>query len=161
MQWLEIGPYRMHNILVHEGQTVSIGPMVLARFEMEFDFPNRIAYFKPSKRFYLAELRSRSGFGTSRYEGRTFIRGVNPASVAANLDICNGDRLLKINGADADQLSIFKIREMHSQPGVELTLTIERDGETRDVVLQTTNEPDPFPEGVERTAEAPSFDFDN
>ena len=116
---------------------------------------------------------SRIGLGTSRrakdlaypisvreqVSGRDESR--DPAGVAARADIRNGDRLLAINGTNADQLSFFEVRDLLFEPGVELTLTIQRDGETRDVILQTTNEPDPFPEGVERTAEAPSFDFDN
>ena len=152
LEWLEIGPFRVHNVVVYEGKNVSIGLKFLERFESEFDFPNRIAYFKPGKRFFLADPRTRSGFGIRRWEGRTFIIGVDPAGIAAQADIRNGDRLLKINETNTDQLSFFKIREMHSEPGVELSLTIERDGETRDVVLQTTNEPDPFPTGPERTA---------
>ena len=161
LNWMDTGPFRVHNVLVYEGELSAIGPEFLARFNVEFDFPNRIGYFTPSKRFGLPDQRSRTGFATRRISGKTLITGVDPAGVAARADIRNGDRLLAINGTNADQLSFFEVRDLLFEPGVELTLTIQRDGETRDVILQTTNEPDPFPEGVERTAEAPSFDFDN
>jgi PDZ domain len=160
LNWMEIGPFRVHNVLVYEGDSTTIGPAFLARFNVEFDFPNRMAYFTPSKRFGLPDQRLRTGFGTRRFSGKTLINGVDPTGVAARADIRNGDRLLSINGTKLDQMSFFEVRDLLFEPGIELNLTIERDGETRDVVLQTTNEPDPFPVGPERTAEVPSFDFD-
>jgi hypothetical protein len=110
----------------------SIGGDLLSRFTVVFNFPGERLYLKknPSmkKEFYFSlsglTIRAR-GARLRNYE----ISDVRENSLAAKADIRKGDRILSVNGLNADELDLNVINGLlNSKPGKKITLQIQRDG---------------------------------
>ncbi len=145
---ITLGPYQLRNVKVMEGQASVVGLEFLQRFDIELDFPNRRAYFRPGRRAQLPDRWNCAGIWVERVEGRTIVRSVQPRSVAEKCGILKGDLILRVNGISATQVLMAKIRQLRSEPGTELKLSLERDSEVRDVVLKLERQPDPFPNAL-------------
>jgi hypothetical protein len=158
LDWMEIGPYRLHNVHVQQGNLNSLSLDVLSKFNLELDLPNRLAYLQPSRDFRVPFRYSRSGFGTMIDGDKVLIYAISPGGVGDKAGIRDRDEIVSINGINANQLSIFKIRDLHSEPGGKLTLSLRRGQTVQNVVLQLTKEPDPFP--VEDEPAPREFEFD-
>jgi hypothetical protein len=110
----------------------SIGGDLLSRFTVIFNFPGERLYFKKNsslkKEFYFSlsglTIRAR-GARLRNYE----ISDVRENSLAAKADIRKGDRILTVNGINADELDLSVINGLlNSKPGRKITLQIQRDG---------------------------------
>ena len=149
---LELGPYRFTNVSVLEMPVNLLGMRFLSRFDLELDFPNRIARFKPGRRIDIPDRRYRTGFGVARVNGRTFIGETQPDGIGWNAGIRDDDGLISIDDNPIEKLTILKIRDLLCDPGVERKFVVRHDGAEHSVVLKLSNEPDPFPnEPVRRT----------
>ena len=149
---LELGPYRFTNVSVLEMPVNLLGMRFLSRFDLELDFPNRIAQFKPGRRIDIQDRRYRTGFGVARVNGRTFIGETQPDGIGWNAGIRDDDDLISIDDNPIEKLTILKIRDLLCDPGVERKFVVQHDGAEHSVVLKLSNEPDPFPnEPVRRT----------
>jgi len=142
---ITLGPYKLHNIHVSEGNSTLIGLDFFRRFDAELDFPNRLAYFRPSSQLNSPERANCAGMGVGRIDSRTFIIWIWTAGAADQSGIAKGDLIVQVNGVPAAQLPISAIRQLLSEPGQELKLSVERDGVVRDVALKLEMFTDPFP----------------
>ena len=70
--------------------------------------------------------------------GLTIVRFVKPGGVAERAGIRCGDRILTINGIEAQPISIWKIHELLSKPETEseVKLLIDRSGRGEEVESQ-------------------------
>ena len=61
------------------------------------------------------------------------VTSVTPGQPAANAGLQTGDVILKLNGKDVDDANTLRNAVAGTQPGTEVTLTISRNGNQRDV----------------------------
>ena len=143
---LEFGDYRINNVRVCEGTENSVGLNFLSRFDVEFDFPNRTAYFKPGQQVNSPDRWNRAGFGVRRIKGKTIAAITDPAGTAAQKGICDDDEILSVNGIPASKMSLAQIRRLCSEPDADqLTIAFQRDGTETGAVLDLSKEREPFP----------------
>jgi carboxyl-terminal processing protease len=84
-----------------------------------------------------APAMNRAGLGFAKNSPEAFdVVGVRPGSPAALTGIEAGDRIVKVNGEDVEQLAYFDLYNLVTGPrGAQIHLTIEHRGSERDVVL--------------------------
>ena len=69
-----------------------------------------------------------SGLHVLRRKGQTIVDSVDKGSAAANRDIKSGDTITKVGDRNADELSLFELRQLCCQPDTTLHLILEREG---------------------------------
>ncbi len=140
---IELGHFEVRNVRVRSGTQSVIGLGFLERFETEFDFPNRRAYFRPSKRFHLPERHNLSEFAVAIKNEKLTVVGVRGIAKDAGIQI--NDIVTQINGNPASELSISKFRVIQTEPDTELNLTLEHADKPYKVGLKLKRKADPFP----------------
>jgi hypothetical protein len=160
LDFVELGPYRVSNILVEEsGPQKSIGLGFLRRFNVELDFPNGIAYFQTNSHFRDPARRDRSGIVVSASQPVSVLV-VTPESVGDKAGIRANDVVLALDDCNIEQLSILEVRDLLSEAGKPIKITISREGTRQDIVVPLNDDPDPFvPQNETKTTTA-DFDFD-
>jgi hypothetical protein len=163
LDWAELGEHRFTNVRVIEGITNSLGYRFLANFDVELDFPGKVAYFRPGQRIDQPCRYDRAGFGVANLNGKIVVKDLDPVGVAAKASLQEEDEIITINGVVADELPLVKIHYLLTEPGAELSMTVRRGGITKSVSFQLSNEPDPFPvqSAEDRTPRVPDFDSDD
>jgi membrane-associated protease RseP (regulator of RpoE activity) len=107
-----------------------------SRFIVTFDFPNRIVYLKRGSRFSERDRIGLSGLHLLRIDGRTVVHSVEDNSPAASVGIRANDQIIRIANKEANELSMFTIREMLRQENEELCVTLSRNSQTFDCSLR-------------------------
>lgn len=159
IEYIDLGPYRFCNIPVAEGHINSVGAIILGRFDVEYDFSNRIAYLQPGRRINAPTPRQRIGCQFSRTGTSMIIYQVNTGSPAESSGLKVRDRLVSANGISINDLSRPELEDLVSQPGVVIRFVVERNQNQVDIEVTLANDPDPFPV-TEQPAPTPEFDFD-
>lgn len=120
-----------------EGDT--LGLQYLSRFTVTFDFPLRVMYLKPGRRFDMVIPSDLTGFELTRKEPDDVlaVTNVEPAGPAQAVGIRKGDRLHEINGSKTSKMNLFEIGLMLRAAPNPLRLRIGRASEQeRDVILE-------------------------
>ena len=68
IECIELGPHRFFNVAVMEGTWQSVGLGFLERFDVEFDFPNAIAVFRPGRHIDAPDRRLLGGLAVGKGE---------------------------------------------------------------------------------------------
>ncbi len=142
---VSLGPYQVRNVQVAEGKLPVMGLQFLRRFEIDLDFPNRQAYFRPSPQFDSPDRWNLSGFVVDRVENQIVVHSTEEGGVAEQHGIAKGDVILQMNGIPTSEMRLEKIGELKQEPGTQLRLLIQRDAVTREVTLELKAQPDPVP----------------
>jgi C-terminal processing protease CtpA/Prc len=111
----------------------NIGGGVLRRFKVIFDYSRGRAVFEPNDRFHEPDERDLSGIGLAA-EGTNFdtirVRRVLEDSAAARAGIRAGDLLLSVDGRQAHEVGMSRMRELFKRGGTEYKLVLKRDERT-------------------------------
>jgi len=116
-----------------------LGGEILKRFTVTFDYENGWMYLQPNETLAEPFEREMSGMavitgGPGAFDAYTVHR-VLPGSPAETADIRVGDELVSVDGRPASELSLPELKEHLRRPGMEVTLTLRRDGETVTAVM--------------------------
>ena len=123
-----------------------VGLRFLEKYDIEFDFPNQVGYFRPNPQIELPEYKNRAEFGVRRVMGRTLIADIDPTGVTANEGLCDDDEILSINGNSAEHLTVVQIHKLIcDRDAATMKITYRRDGVIKDVCITLSNTPEPFP----------------
>ncbi len=130
IECLTLGGFRHDNVAVIDIQARSwnlIGLPLLKQYNMIFDFPNKVAYFRKSRAFGQPEVHDQSGLGLRRKGGRVIVDSVDEESPLARSGVRPGDSLLKIDGEDACRTRLYALRQRLCSVGRKVHLTFQRD----------------------------------
>lgn len=155
---MRLGRYEVRNISVIRGSRVLIGLGLLRRFNCVLDFPNRRAYFEPSRYFHEPEPHNLAGFGVRRVDGRVLAIDIWDGLPAATAGLKDDDVITHVNGVQTEKLLLEDIRQLRERDASTLKLTIVHDGTQRDVALKLVRPPDPFPAEAERPVDEDFLD---
>jgi hypothetical protein len=113
-----------------------LGLTVLSHFTPTFDYANETMYLEPLAH-PLVIPRNRSGLSFAKNEPKAIVVvAVRPNSAASAAGINSGDRIVAVNGKDAENFSGADFVDLVTAPaGTRLTLTVKRGSSTRDVTL--------------------------
>ena len=144
---VELGNIRMRNVDVSTSQMNIAGLKFLERFEAEFDFPNRKAYFRQGKRLHNPPRTNLSRFACKIVDDNLVVVGCRGMAQDAGVRV--GDILVKFNGHPAREITISAFRSLQCLPDTELNLRFEREDASFDVSLKLKQSPNPFPDDTE------------
>ena len=115
-----------------------IGNRLLSRFNLTIDYKNNVFYFEPNERFKNNYTVNASGIDVQLNEdlSKVLIHQVYADSPAEQAGLKINDVLLSINGQDAIELGVVRIRKMLRETGKEVTITFLREGEEKRVTLK-------------------------
>jgi predicted metalloprotease with PDZ domain len=140
-----LGPFQWRNMKVAAAKENHIGLKFLSRFDVELDFPNRQAYFRPGRRLDEPECRDCVGISAKKVDGEWTIGGIVRNRAAEKTGVCPGDLMVRVNGMPASRLSAYELNDLFCQAGTELKLSLQRDGKIEEIALQLERPEDPFP----------------
>jgi membrane-associated protease RseP (regulator of RpoE activity) len=117
-----------------------IGGGMLRRFTVVFDYPHHQMILQPNTHFTNEEEEDKSGIGVIAKGPalKTFeIVEVGPNTPAAAAGLQKGDIIAGIDEDAAADLTLSQIRDLFTQIGHKYNLLIERNGQTKQVELET------------------------
>jgi len=131
-----LGQFEYRGLIFTEGNSDRLGLGLLSRHVVTFDFSHDRLYLKKGKNFDKRDEAGMCGVSLTRPEGRTVVSAVYKGEPAAKAGIKVADVLLKLQGRDASTYQMWEIRDLlRSGPGKEITVTIQRGDEIKDVVV--------------------------
>ena len=131
---LAAGPFKYHGLIFSEAKGNVLGLGFLSRHVVTFDFPLSRLYLRKGRSFDKADEAGMCGVGIVRREGRIVVSDVYKNEPAAKAGVRTGDVIVKLNGRDASTYERWQIRDlMRSGHGKEITITVQRDSEIKDV----------------------------
>jgi membrane-associated protease RseP (regulator of RpoE activity) len=141
-----IGGYELKDIIVSyvpqdqssgTSAEAMVGLGLLSHFNLVFDYSRRRLLVEPNKSFKRSFEYNMTGFVTARSTpGTLVVREVYVNSPADKAGLKEGDRLLAINGRPVTDYDFFELLDLYGQKGETLKLSIERDGEKKDISLK-------------------------
>jgi hypothetical protein len=106
-----------------------------SRYVATFDFPGGGIYLKKGARFDQPDTHDLSGLSVVRAGGRTTVVAVDDGTPAAGAGIRPGDVVLKVNGADAGDMTLTAARRLLAARGAKVTLVVGRGGKEWETAL--------------------------
>jgi hypothetical protein len=115
-----------------------IGPDILERFVVTFDYSRREMLLEKSTDFARVDSYDRAGVWMGQDGQNFFAVDVIPGGPADEAGIKKGDRILEIDGVATAKLILPDVRERmrRGKPGSRVKIVIERDGVRRVVEVQ-------------------------
>jgi hypothetical protein len=138
---LRLGEITISGVLFGESPILSLGLGFLSRFVVTFDFPNDTLYLQKGKRFGQPYCHDRSGLHILRKDGETVVDSLDKGSPAEAAGFKAGDLLVQVDGARAEETSMFQLRGLLATEAKDLRVTVRR-GE-KDAVLTLNLTPPP------------------
>ncbi|MBN2182064.1 MAG: aspartyl protease family protein [Sedimentisphaerales bacterium] len=133
---LTIGPFEYKDLIFAESNGNILGLEFLSRHIATLDFPNRVMYLKKGKQFDKNDESGMSGLAVLRMSGQLVVHSIGQESPAEKAGFLAGDIILKIEGKEADNFDMGRLKQLfRSGHGRKITLTIERNGETKEMAL--------------------------
>jgi hypothetical protein len=119
-----------------------LGLTVLSRFTPTFDYANETLYLEPVAH-PLEIPPNRSGIAFTKTHSNVIdVEAVRPNSAASSAGLAAGDKITKVNGRSASELSSADFLELvTAQAGSVVRLTVERGTATRNVTLALRDAP--------------------
>lgn len=106
------------------------GQRFIARYLCAADFPNRMLYLAPGKRFAIPDEFDMSGLFLLDTGGKITVYSVAEDSPAFAAGIRAHDQILSLNGRDAAVLNLKSIRDaLKTKPGDKIKLRVKRSGQ--------------------------------
>jgi membrane-associated protease RseP (regulator of RpoE activity) len=126
---LEVGPFGHRDIGFRSAQINALGLFYLSRYVVTFDFPGHAIYLKKGKLYDRPEPYDKSGLCICKEDGKYVVFDVFPGSPASDAGIFSGDVILRFDGRDVTNYSLFELGEILSDAGKSVALSLRRDGE--------------------------------
>jgi hypothetical protein len=126
LKQLSAGEFRFREVVVGEAADNRLGLTFCSRFVLTFDCANDTVYLKKGKNFARPDTQDFSGVYALRKEGKTVIDTLGKGSAAEKAGLKAGDVLVKIDGTKANDLSLFRLRQLFGDAGKKLRLTVRR-----------------------------------
>ncbi len=138
----EIAGQRFSNVpLTESPTTATIGNRLLARFQVELDFPNRIAWFRksdtPADKLHFAPDASglRVQLGGPDFK-KFVVHSVADQSAASDAGFKAGDELIRINSESIQSISLLELQSRLRASGSTIKIELEREGRQLSVDLK-------------------------
>lgn len=133
---LFIGSYEYKSLIFSEGNMVILGNEFLDRHEVIMDFPNKKMYLRKGKQFDKKDEAGMSGLALLRISTRLTVHSIFQSSPAEKAGIKTGDIIMQVEGKDEDEYSLKQLKQLfRSGDGNKVKLTIERDGELKEITI--------------------------
>jgi hypothetical protein len=133
---LVVASYRQQGLLFRKSDTNVLGLGYLSRYSVTLDFPNGAIKLDPGSHFDEAPRFDLSGITMINALGAIRVQHLADDGPARRAGIAVGDRILEINGSNADDLGLFRVRRMLSEPGEPARLLIERNNAVSQYLVQ-------------------------
>jgi hypothetical protein len=117
----------------------AVGSQMLRRFTVIFDYPHHQLILEPNSHFPEPDQEDKSGLliVAKGQNYKTFeVVNVQPNTPAAAAGIMKGDIIAGIDTDPAADLSVLTARDLFRQVGHKYKVTLERNGQTKEVTLQ-------------------------
>ncbi len=132
---VELEGFRHADLIFSTSGWNVLGLTYWSRYVATFDFPGQAIYLKKSTRFDQPDSHDLSGLSVVRVGGRTTVVVVDVGTPAAGAGIRPGDVILKVNGADAGEMTLTAIRRLLAARGAKVTLVLGRGGKEQEAVM--------------------------
>jgi hypothetical protein len=134
-QWLRLnslglGHHRIPRPIFLRGAANCIGLGFLSRFEVTFDFPNKLLYVREGNEINKPEARTTnySGMHLVRKNKRTIVESITAHSAAVKSGMNVGDIILKVNQLDASTTPLREISQEFGKGYSVIRVIAERNG---------------------------------
>jgi len=115
----------------------NLGNGALSRFNVTIDYAGRRMFLEPARSFSEPFEWDMSGFqAESAADGAVRVSRVLPGSPAAQADIQEGDRVVKIGGKEVTETTFFRLRERLKKDGETVVVELQRDDKPKTVSLK-------------------------
>jgi hypothetical protein len=140
-----LADYRHTGLLViSHPHTSAISLAYLSRYLVTFDFPKSVMFLRPGRSFNRHDVwYDLTSFVVSQRKDGIVVDDVRQGGWGAIAGIRTGDLLVRVNGQDTEQLTLFSIRRILAIEGRQ-TLDIRRDGAEQRLILDLTAEIERF-----------------
>ena len=133
---LKVGAFNYKDLIFEESNQSSLGLEFLSRHFVILDFPNKVMYLKKGEQFDKIDESGMSGLALLLISDKLTVHSVSRESAAEKAGILAGDIIHKIEGKEAGNYESGQIRQLlKSGHGRKITMTIERNGETKEITL--------------------------
>jgi hypothetical protein len=115
----------------------NIGPAILKRFTVTFDYAHQTMYLKPNNTYGTPMNYDRTGMWINR-QGKGFIvKSVMAGGPAEKADLKAGEVITQVNGKPAAKIGLAEFRKMlrNDAPGTKLKLAVTNGKATRQIKL--------------------------
>jgi hypothetical protein len=113
----------------------ALGLCFLSRYTVTFDFPNQVAYLKPSTRHQCPDQPGGSGLGILRRDGRTLVLCVREGGPAARAGLAKDDEIVSIDGRAAAERAIPALGRLLCAEGRAVRVVFRRGGEVKETTI--------------------------
>jgi hypothetical protein len=124
--------HRHSGLIFSAAQRNVLGVNYWARYVATFDFAGGAVYLKKGGRFDRPDTHDLSGLSVVRVGGRTVVVAVDDGTPAARAGIRVRDVILKVNGANAGDMTLTAVRRLLAQKGTKVAVLLARGGEERE-----------------------------
>jgi serine protease Do len=112
-----------------------LGLAYLARYSVIFDFPCQTLYLKKGALHDRPDRFDCSGFSVVQHNGEYVAHDVMRIGPAKAAGIEAGDVILSIDGREVSEFSLFQIRDILTQDGKTVEMTLRRGGRECEVTV--------------------------
>jgi PDZ domain/Aspartyl protease len=140
---ISVGDFTIDGPVFSEGSRNVLGFGALSRFVVTFDFPNGVMYLKKGKRFAEPDMWNISGLHVLRRQGQTVVHSVDKGSPAATRGIQANDKIAKVDGRPAQDVSMYELFRLCCASETTLDLVIERNGRAYSAKVDLKKPADP------------------
>ena len=131
----ELAGYRHADLIFSTSQHNVLGLNYWSRYVVTFDFPGQAIYLKKGARFDQPDTHDLSGLSVVRAGGRTTVAAVDDGTPAAGAGFRPGDVILKVNGANAGDMTLTAVRRLLAVRGAKVTLVLGRGGKEQETAV--------------------------
>jgi len=143
---LTMGGYQVENVLAsflaprHTTMVFSeamLGLNLLSRFNLVYDYRDRLIYLQPNRRFREPFEYTMTGFSVRQREGGVHeIIQIHRGSPADSAGLAAGDLVVRVNGRPVGDFGPAELSALWRQAGAIVDLEVSRGGVTREVRLR-------------------------
>jgi hypothetical protein len=133
---ISIGPFTHRNVKVATSHVNALGLPYLSRYVVTLDFPGKAVYLKEGQRYGEADRDDMSGIWLVDRGGRKVVVDVFPGSPAQEAGIRTGDAILGIDGHNADNMSLFELRDLLKREATSIAAVISRKGRAIELTVR-------------------------
>ena len=136
-----IGTFRYNDLIFDESSESNIGLEFLNRHTVIMDFPNKKLYLKKGEQFDRKDESGMSGFSLILNSGILTVYSIYESSPAEKAGVMVGDIIVQIEGKKADSYNMKQLKQLfRSGDGKQIKLTIQRDGELKEITITLKRE---------------------
>jgi hypothetical protein len=132
---ITLADFRHADLVFSASQRNILGVNYWLRYVATFDFPAGAIYLKAAARYDQPDTQDISGLTLVRVDRRTLIDAVEESSPAALAGIRAQDVVLRVNGENAEGLSLTSVHRLLAVKGAKVVLLLSRGQEEREVPL--------------------------